>query len=125
MAKKQNPVLAALRKASKGLSYTSETDAPLEPFLWPDSAPLTSKHLLELAGAEEGTAVEEETLDDFFYAVPAEDKPQFDKLAAVLKEQLTGIKVFKVGDEAEKEVYIVGHPRDGQWAGLKTTVVET
>jgi hypothetical protein len=30
-----------------------------------------------------------------------------------------------VGDEAEKEVYIVGKTKSGQWAGLKTTVVET
>jgi hypothetical protein len=42
-----------------------------------------------------------------------------------LKEQLSGIKVYKVGEEAEKEVYIVGKKKDGRWAGLKTTVVET
>jgi hypothetical protein len=34
-------------------------------------------------------------------------------------------KVYKVGDEAEREVYIVGKTKDGRWAGLKTTVVET
>src|SRR5262249_52897741 len=57
--------------------------------------------------------------------VPAEDKAKFDKLAKVLQEQPSGIKVYKVGDEAEKDVYIVGKTKDGQWAGLKTTVVET
>jgi hypothetical protein len=57
--------------------------------------------------------------------VPPEDKAQFDQLAKVLKGQLSGVKVYKVGDEAEKEVYIVGKTKDGQWAGLKTTVVET
>jgi hypothetical protein len=31
----------------------------------------------------------------------------------------------KVGDEAEKQVYLVGKTADGKWAGLKTTVVET
>jgi histidine triad (HIT) family protein len=126
-AKKQeaSPVLAALQKASKGLSYTSETDAPLEPFVWDDSGALTKKHLLELAGAPAGTSVEEETLDDFLHAVPPEDKDKFDKLAAVLKEQMSDIKVFKVGDEAEKQAYIVGKTSDGKWAGLKTTVVET
>ena len=40
-------------------------------------------------------------------------------------EQLSGVKVYKFGDEAEKEVYVVGKAKDGQWAGLKTTVVET
>jgi hypothetical protein len=43
----------------------------------------------------------------------------------VLQEQLSGVKVYKVGDEAEKQVYIVGKTADGKWAGLKTTVVET
>jgi Nuclease A inhibitor-like protein len=57
--------------------------------------------------------------------IPPEDKAKFDKLAKVLQEQLSGIKVYKVGDEAEREVYIVGKAKDGRWAGLKTTVVET
>jgi hypothetical protein len=35
------------------------------------------------------------------------------------------VKVYKVGDEAEKQAYIVGKTSDGNWAGLKTTVVET
>jgi hypothetical protein len=33
--------------------------------------------------------------------------------------------VYKVGDEPEREVYIVGKTKDGQWAGLQTAVVET
>jgi hypothetical protein len=62
---------------------------------------------------------------DFLHAVPPEDRPKFDKLAAVIGEQLSGVKVFKVGDEAEKAAYIVGKTGEGRWAGLKTTVVET
>jgi len=42
-----------------------------------------------------------------------------------LQEQLSGIKGYKVGDEAEREVYIVGKTKDGRWAGLKTSAVET
>ena len=104
-------VLDALQKASKGLRYTSETDAPLQPLIWTDAP--------KLAGAEETT------LDSFFRAVPSEDKAKFQKLAQVLKEQLSGLKVNKLGEEAEKEVYIVGKTKDSRWAGLKTTVVET
>jgi len=63
--------------------------------------------------------------DNFFHAVPPEDKEKFSKLAKVLQEQLSGVKVYKVGDEAEKAAYIVGKTTDGKWAGLKTTVVET
>ena len=51
--------------------------------------------------------------------------PQFDALAKTLQEQLSGVKVYKVGDEPEKQVYLVGKAPDGRWAGLKTTVVGT
>jgi hypothetical protein len=125
VAKKINPVLTALQQAAKGLRYTSETDAPLDAFAWDDGAALTTKHLLELANVEPGEKVEMDTLENFFYAVPPEDKTKFDALAKALQGLLTGIKVFKVGDEAEKEAYIVGKTTDGHWAGLKTTIVET
>jgi hypothetical protein len=126
MAKKQDdPVVAALQKAARGLVYTSESEDKLEPFAWEDGSTLTPKHLLELGGAEAGTAVEVSTLEDFLHAVPPEDKAGFDRLVAVIKEQLSGVKVYKVGDEAEKAVYIVGKTAAGHWAGLKTSVVET
>jgi hypothetical protein len=86
---------------------------------------LTEQRLLESAGAEKGTAVEEDTLERFFRAVPPEDRAKFDKLAKALHEQLADIKVYRVGDEPEKDVFLVGKTKDGQLAGLKTTVVET
>jgi hypothetical protein len=125
MKKARDPVLDALAKASKGLRYTSETDAPFEPFAWKDGDKLTDERLLQLAGAEPGTAVEMTSLDEFFRLVPSEDRPEFEKLAAALQGQLSGIKDYRVGDEPKKEVYVVGKASDGRWAGLKTTVVET
>ncbi|HZY85569.1 MAG TPA: nuclease A inhibitor family protein, partial [Gemmataceae bacterium] len=86
---------------------------------------LTPDRVRELAGAAKGESVEQTSLDELFATVPAEDRPQFDKLAAAIKGQLSGVKVYKVGDEAERQVYVVGKTSDGQWAGLKTTVVET
>jgi hypothetical protein len=59
------------------------------------------------------------------HAVPPEDAAKFDKPAAVLREQLSGSKVVKVGGEAEKAAVVVGKTSDGKWAGLMTTVVET
>jgi histidine triad (HIT) family protein len=125
MKKQQSPALDALKKASKGLLFESETEAPLEPFAWKDGGELTSENLLRLAGADPATPVEATTLDRFFRAVPKEDKAKFDKLAKVLQEQLSGVKVYKLGADPEKQVYIVGKTADGQWAGVKTTVVET
>jgi hypothetical protein len=69
--------------------------------------------------------VEETSLDDLFATVPSEDKGKFQKLRQAILEHLSGVKVFKVGDEAERRVYIVGKADDGGLAGLKTTVVET
>jgi Nuclease A inhibitor-like protein len=57
--------------------------------------------------------------------VPPEDKAKFDELAKTLQEQLSSIKVYKIGDEAQKQTYIVGKTAGGKWAGLKATVVET
>jgi hypothetical protein len=122
---KKNTVLDALKQAVKGLQYISESEAPLEPFLWEDGDKLSEDKLLKLAGAEEGTSVETATLADFFRTVSKEDKPKFDALAKVLKEQLSSVKVYKIGDEAEKQVYVVGKTSDGKLAGIKTTVVET
>jgi hypothetical protein len=123
--KAKDPVLDALATASRGLVYTSETDAAFEPFAWKDGDSLSKGRLLQLAGAEPGTAVEETSLDDFFRPVPSEDRPRFQKLAEVLRAQLPGVTVYKVGGGPEKQVYVVGRSRDGRWAGLKTTVVET
>jgi hypothetical protein len=79
----------------------------------------------QAARAEEGTSVEEVSLADLLRTIPPEHKANFDKLVKTLQELLTDIKGYKVGDEAERELYIVGKTKDGQWAGLKTNVVET
>ena len=124
MAKK-DAVLDALKQASQGLLFPSETDAPLEPFAWEGSAKLSKERLRQRAGAGPGTAVEQTTLGDLLQTVPQEDKPKFDALRQALAGQLSGVKVYKVGDEAQKQVYVVGKAPDGRWAGLKTTMVET
>jgi hypothetical protein len=122
---KQHPAVDALRKASKGLVFVSETDSNLKPFLWKNGAALDDARVVELSGAEPGTPVETMSLEDFFRAVPSTSKAKFQQLAGVIQEQLSGVKVYKVGEEAEREAYIVGKTKDGQWAGLRTTVVET
>lgn len=122
---KKDPVLDALKKASKGLLFPSESDAPLEPFAWKGGEALTAQRVLKLSGAAAGTEVEQTTLDDLFITIPKEDRPKFDALRKALEAQLSGVTVYRVGDEAEQAVYIVGKSKDGRWAGLKTTVVET
>ncbi len=47
-------------------------------------------------------AVEQTTLGRCFHAVPPEDREKFDRLAKVIGEQLWGVKVYKVGDKADR-----------------------
>jgi hypothetical protein len=123
----KHPTVAALEKASKGLLFPSESEAPFKSFLWQDAGGKLSKaRLRELVKAEEDTSIEEMGLDELFQSsVPSEDMPRFKKLADAIKSNLSGVTVYKVGDEAEREVYIVGKTSDGQYAGLQTSVVET
>jgi histidine triad (HIT) family protein len=125
MKKQPGTAVEALTKASKGLQMPSETDAPFAAFAWEDANELTRDRLLRLAHQPKGTAVEESSLTDLFRTIPSEDRAKFQKLRQVLQDQLTGVRVYKVGDEPERQVYIVGRAKDGKWAGLKTTVVET
>ena len=119
------PALDALKKASKGLRMPSESDAPFTPFVWEGGGDLTPERVLQLAHQPKGTPVEEDTLYDLFRTIPSEDLPRFQALKKAIQEQLSGVKVYKVGDEAERDVYIVGKTKEGQLAGLKTSVVET
>jgi hypothetical protein len=50
---------------------------------------------------------------------------KFAKLANVLKDDLTDTKVYKIGDEPEKTIIVVGKTNGEKCAGVKTTVVET
>ncbi|HKB39647.1 MAG TPA: nuclease A inhibitor family protein [Gemmataceae bacterium] len=100
--------------------------------LHPSRSPLGSRRLFS-PPVTQGSRHDEPTqafhcprpTDAHAHAVPEEGSEQYQKLAKVLEVQLTGVKVYKVGDEAEKAAYIVGKTTDGKWAGLKTTVVET
>jgi hypothetical protein len=122
----KHPALEALKKASKGMLFPSETDAPMKAFLWEGAGgKLTPDRLRELAGAEEGTEVEEMSLDDLLETVPSEDAPELQKVAGLIRQHLSEVKVYKIGDEAERDVHIVGKAHDGEVAGLKTKVVET
>ncbi len=120
--------LAALKEASKGLLYPSETDEPFEPFSWGKAdGGLTPQKVAQRTKAAAGAAVEEQSLADFFQyltADGAEHAETFRKLQQVVGQRLSGVRVFRVG-EVNINVYVVGRTPDGDWAGLKTHSVET
>src|SRR5438105_3352951 len=123
-------VKEALRKASQGLLFQSETDAPFEAFEWPGQEGKPDKaRVLELAGLPPTTAVKSKGLDAFFRDATTEqdwhddqekaEVQRFQHLVQTIKEVLKDVKVFLAGGGAEKDVYIVGRTDTG-WTGLRT-----
>ncbi len=127
--------VAALKKASKGLLYPSESDASFEVFTWKNlGGTLTHEKLLTLAGRDPECPVEVTTTDDFFAELTAykdDHSPEekavvqgYRTLRQAVKEHLIDAKTFRVG-EIEVAVYLVGKTPEGDWVGLKTLSVET
>lgn len=128
-------IAATLKKASEGLQYPSETDAPFEPFEWPGEQGKPDKaRVLVLTGLPAGTPVKVKSLDAFFKDATEEQDWQdaevkaevqkFKQLVQAIKDALADVKVFLVGKGSEKDAFIVGRT-DAGWAGLRTKVVET
>jgi hypothetical protein len=124
----------AMSKASAGLLFPSETDAPFEVFEWPGEQGKPDKgRVLELAGLPPTTPVRTKSLDAFFREVTREqdwhddqekaEVARFQQLVRTLEESLTDVKVFLAG-RIEQDVFIAGRSDSG-WAGLKTRVVQT
>ena len=49
---------------------------------------------------------------------------KYRNLLAVLKQSLSGLTVFRIG-EVQIDIYVVGRTPTGEWAGIHTTAVET
>lgn len=131
-----NPGISeSLEIAIDGLVYVSETDEPFKVVCWPgDGKPLDSSKLLELISCSPDTPVEVTSLEDFFHELTtiqswhgeeeAAAVRKYQNLQRLLSHELSKTRVFRVG-EVEVEIYIVGSTCDGNWAGVKTTAVET
>jgi hypothetical protein len=126
---------SALQQAAAGLTYPSETDAPWVAFAWPSAeGEPTAAAVLKLGRHRRKTPVEEQSVDEFFAPLVQEqpwygeeekaDAAKYRALLDAVKRLLTNPKVFKVGSR-KLTVYVVGQAKEGGWAGLKTTAVET
>ena len=122
---KANPILKELKDAAKGLLFPSETDAPIVAFVWPGGDGPPDEAAVRANGkVEEDAPVKQVTLADLARSIPEESRGAFLPLFGVLGHHLSGTAVFKVG-EVEIDVFVVGRTADGQYAGVKTQVVET
>ncbi len=113
----------AIKNATRGLLFPSETDAPIEAFAWP-AGPVSAAGVLSATGTTPKTKVEEVSLAEFFRAVPRDLRGDYFNLLLAIADHLSGVKVFKIG-ETRMTVYVVGTTADSNRAGVKTLVVET
>jgi hypothetical protein len=127
--------LAALQQAAAGLTYQSETDAPWTAFAWPDATGSPTAEEVRQRGKHKPNApIEEQSLEAFFAPLVQlqdwfgdEEKSAAAKYQALLdavKRLLSSPKTFRIG-ERKLAIYIIGQAKDGGWAGVKTTAVET
>jgi hypothetical protein len=129
-------LIARLEAATSGLLFPSESDEPLQVFVWRDTAPFSPQALLAHAGFDPKTRTPVQTsdLDRFFRPVTTprawygeeerERMRRFQALHDLLKAELRDIKVYKIGTVAI-DVYVVGRAADGTYCGFTTKVVET
>jgi hypothetical protein len=127
--------VSALRNACDGLLYMSDSDEPFETLVWKYSGEsLDAEKVLALAAHKAGDSIEEVACDGFFRQMldqaaaqgegAAETADKVRALQKVVKDQLSAVRVFKVG-KVNIDVYIVGRTRDADWVGLHTKAVET
>jgi hypothetical protein len=120
---------ATIQKASAGLLYPSESDAPFDLVRWEaakgDPTPAAVAGIGS-KGRKKGRPVEEVSPDEFFAPLAeTDDAARFKSLEQVLRKTLTDLKVYRVGGAAKVEVYVLGRAASGEWLGLHTTSVET
>jgi hypothetical protein len=111
-------LLEALREATRGLTYMSESDYPFEVFDWGGAEP-TPEFLRGLDGSAADAPVETQTPDRFFRG-----SNSFQAVRRLLEANLSDLKVFRVGT-INMPVYVAGRAASGSWLGVSTRAVET
>jgi len=127
-------IATQLKQASNGLLFLSETDAPFEVIHWPAQGELTPVKLLQLTNHPPDAPVKVVSVDDFFAIATQEEDwhdqeeremvQRFQNKVSVLKQNLSQLQVFRVGN-INIDVYIVAATPSGELAGLSTKLVET
>jgi hypothetical protein len=135
MTKTNSEILEQLKQASDGLLFMSESDYPIEVFLWEGvTPPVTPEIVLQQTSHGQDTPHEVVDIDSFFSRATTpqdwhEDEEKavvakFQKLLEVIKSNLKNPQVYRLGS-IEIDVYIVGEIPTGKLAGVSTKVVET
>lgn len=136
LSAKKLSLVDILKQASDGLLFMSESEYPFEFFLWEseNQQDIKPEFILKKTGHSLDTPVAFVNLESFFQIATTEQDwhgieeketvRKFQTLVKTLKDNLTDIKVARLGT-IEIDVYIVGKTPDNKFAGLVTKVIET
>ena len=123
---------AALRKAVRGLLFMSEIDAPFKVVKLKEMP--SKRTIASQLGLPDDSHVEEISPTKFFADLTKHEKwhaeddkaviKRYQDLLAVLREHLTGLKVYKVG-RVRVKIEIVGKTPADEIVGLETDALET
>lgn len=130
----ESPLARRIARASKGLNFVSETDAPVVPFFAERAGENVRRAIKKAAGDPPEELIEETDAKTLFNRLtrdhdwhsPAQKKntARFRRLQRLLDEELSDVRVFRVGNVRLK-IYIVGVDPDGNIAGVLTEAIET
>ena len=135
-ASSNDELLNKLKLATDGLLFMSESEYPFEVFFWQskEKQQVDTEFVLSKLNKPSDTKVEFVDLDSFFEVATTEEEwhskedkeivKKYQNLVKIIKENLSDIKVAKLGD-IEIDVYIVGQVASGDLAGLSTKIIET
>ena len=133
-SKHQTSVKDQIKEACKGLTYVSETDAPIEVFFNSSMEKPSAEELLRLLNQQGEPATESTDLDDFFKRLTSakewHTKEQsrnvlkFRKLQQLLEKELEELRVIRIG-KIRIETYVIGKGKNDEIVGIKTFSVET
>jgi hypothetical protein len=131
---RSRPVIRELERAAAGLFYVSEADFPFEVVHFPAGrGPPTAAGLARATGRAHAPCIEQ-SLEAFFAtavtpqpwhgAAEQESVRRFRALVGILQSQLRAPRVFRFGT-LDIDAYVVGTTSAGDWAGLRTHLVQT
>lgn len=123
-----------LEEYLEDLYYISETDAEFSVFSGEKAKSVSKEEILRQTKKPLDAKISEKDfaeffgrltkIQDWFEEEETENARRFEELEKLLKENLTNLKVFKIG-EIQLEIYIVGLDSEGVLRGVKTEAVET
>ncbi len=123
-----------LQKLTAGLSFISESDAPLEAVSYAAPAgTLAPAALLKVLGEPAGTPARTQELTQFLGQHTADNgvlhdaalANRYKALQVYLKQELDGVQVYLVGAGPQIHAYALGRDANGRLAGFKTVLTQT